>query len=144
MSASKVVAKHIKGCVTCRKVRGPNEEQHMADLPFERVNTSPPFTYTGLDVFGPFYTKQGRKECKRYGLLLTCLCLRAIHIEMLEDLSIDAFINAFRCFIAIRETVRQIHSDQGTNFVGAKNKFERCLKELDKERISVYLGKKTT
>lgn len=64
ISASKVVAKHIKCCVTCRKVRGPTEEQHMADLPVDRVDPSPPFSYTGLDCFGPFFTKQGRKECK--------------------------------------------------------------------------------
>lgn len=71
MGASKVVAKHIKSCITCRKVRGPTQEQRTADLPVDRVEPSPPFTFTGIDCFGPFYTKQGRKEFKRYGLLLT-------------------------------------------------------------------------
>ncbi|CAI5660438.1 unnamed protein product [Oreochromis niloticus] len=141
IGGSKVVAKYIKGCVNCRKVRGPAEEQRMADLPFDRVDPSPPFTYTGVDVFGPFYTKQGQREWKRYGLLFTCLSSRAAHIEMLEDLSTDAFINALRCFIAIRGTVRQIRSDQGTNFVGAKNEFKKGLLELDKEMISTYLAK---
>lgn len=60
---------------------------------------------------------------------------------MLEDLTTDAFINALRCFIAIRGAVRQIRSDQGTNFVGAKNEMEKGLLELDKERISVYLAR---
>ena len=142
MGASKVVAKHIKSCVTCRKARGPTQEQRMADLPVDRVEPSPPFSYTGIDCFGPFYTKQGRKEFKRYGLLLTCLSSRAIHIEMLEDLTTDAFLNALRCFIAIRGAVRQIRSDQGTNFLGARNELERCLMELDKERISTYLARK--
>ncbi len=41
---------------------------------------------------------------------------------MLEDLTTDAFINALQCFIAIQGAVREIRSDQGTNFVGAKNK----------------------
>nr|XP_029136991.1 uncharacterized protein LOC114921292 [Labrus bergylta] len=112
----------------------------MADLPVDHVDPSPPFSYTGLDCFGPFYTKHGRKECKRYGLLFTCLSSRAIHIEMLEDLTTDAFINALRCFIAIRGAVRQIRSDQGTNFVGAKNELEKSLLKLDKERISTYLA----
>lgn len=53
------------------------------------------------------------------------MCSRAIHIEMLDDMSTDCFINELRCFIAIRGSVRQIRSDQGTNFVGAKNKFDR-------------------
>ena len=37
--------------------------------------------------------------------------------------------------------MRQIRSDQGTNFVGAKNEFEKSLSELDKDRISIYLAK---
>ncbi|XP_029967500.1 uncharacterized protein LOC115402944 [Salarias fasciatus] len=122
-------------------MRGSTEEQRMADLPADRVELSPPFSFTGLDCFGPFITKQGRKECKRYGLLFTCLSSRAIHIEMLEDLSTDAFINGLRCFIAIRGAVRQIRSDQGTNFVGARNEFEKGLKDLDKDRIATYLAK---
>lgn len=132
---------HIKGCVTCRKVRRATEGQSIADLPVDRVDPSPPFTYTGLDVFGPFFTKQGRKECKMYGLLFTCLSSRAIRIEMLDDLSTDTFINALRCFIAIRGAVRLICSDQGTNFVGAKNEFKKGLLEIDKERISTYLAR---
>ncbi|KAJ8332755.1 hypothetical protein SKAU_G00416510, partial [Synaphobranchus kaupii] len=142
IGASKVVAKHIKDCVTCRRVRRPIEEQRMADLPVDRVDPSPPFSYTGIDCFGPFYTKQGRKEFKRYGLLFTCLSSRAVHIEMLEDLTTDAFLNALRCFIAIRGAVRQIRCDRGTNFIGAKNELGKGLMELDKERIATYLARK--
>lgn len=90
----------------------------------------------------PFLTKQGRKESKRYGLIFTCLSARAIHIELLEDLTTDAFINALRCFIAIRGAVRQIRSDQGTNFVGAKNELSKALKEVDKDRVTAYLAEK--
>lgn len=95
----------------------------MAALPEERMETTPPFTYCGMDCFGPFYVKEVRKELKRYGLLLTCMCSRAVHIEMLNDLTTDAFINALRSFIAIRGTVRQLRSDQGTHFVGARREF---------------------
>lgn len=86
--------------------------------------------------------KKEEKNHKRYGLLLTCLCSRAIHIEMLEDMSTDAFINSLRCFIAIRGTVRQIRCDQGTNFVGAKNELNSALKELDPERLTTFLTNK--
>ncbi len=124
VGGSKVVANHIKQCVTCRKARRPTETQMITDLPANRVDPSPPFSYCGMDCFGPFLCKQGRKEHKRYDLIFTCFSSRAIHIEMLEDLTTDAFINALRCFIAIRGAVREIRSDQGTNFVGA-------LEELD-------------
>ncbi len=114
----------------------------MSDLPAERLEPSPPFTYSGMDCFGPFVTTEGRKQHKRYGLLFTCFCSRAIHIELLEDLSTDTFINALRCFISIRGEVRQIQCDQGTNFVGAKNEFKTALSELDTHRLSTYLSQK--
>ena len=104
----------------------------MSELPKERVEVSPPFTYTGMDCFGPFIIKRGRKEHKRYGLLLTCLSSRAVHIEMLEDLSTDSFINALRCFISLRGAVCQLHCDHGTNFVGARNEFREALKQCER------------
>ncbi|RXN17185.1 hypothetical protein ROHU_008098 [Labeo rohita] len=67
---------------------------------------------------------------------------RAIHLEMLEDMSTDAFINGLRCFIAIRGAVRQIQCDQGTNFIGAKNEFKAALQELNEERLSSFLSQR--
>lgn len=61
---------------------------------------------------------------------------------MVEDLTTDAFLNALRSFIAIRGAVRQIRCDQSTNFVGATNELEKCLMELDQEKISTYLARK--
>ena len=139
---NRAVASYIWHCVTCRKLRRPTEMQRMSDLPPARVEPSPPFAYSGMDCFGPFFSKQGRKEQKRYGLLFTCFCSRAIHIEMLNDLSTDSFINGLRCFIAIRGVVRQIKSDQGTNFVGAKNAFNEALKEMDTDRLTAFLAEK--
>ncbi|XP_028323875.1 uncharacterized protein LOC114476497 isoform X2 [Gouania willdenowi] len=136
---SKTVASFIRQCVTCRRLRKLPEGQRMSDLPLQRLEPSPPFTHCGMDCFGPFLTTEGRKQHKRYGLLFTCFCSRAIHIELLEDLSTDAFINALRCFISIRGAIRQIQCDQGTNFVGARNEFNAALNELDTHRLSAYL-----
>ncbi|XP_026015330.1 uncharacterized protein LOC113016608 [Astatotilapia calliptera] len=138
----RTVASYLRRCVVCRKLRRRTEEQKMADLPPERVNPSPPFTYCGMDCFGPFYSKQGRSVRKRYGLLFTCFSSRAIHIEMLEDLSTDSFIIGLRCFIAIRGAVRQIKSDQGSNFLGAKNELQEALTELDGDKLTNFLSKK--
>ncbi|XP_037400478.1 uncharacterized protein LOC119265102 [Pygocentrus nattereri] len=135
LGCSKAVSSHVYKCTTCRKFRRSPEQQRMADLPEDRMETTPPFTYCGMDCFGPFYIKEGRKELKRYGLLLTCMCSRAVHIEMLDDLTTDAFINALRSFIAIRGMVRQIRCDQGTNFVGARREFAEALKEEDQEKL---------
>ncbi|XP_062848434.1 uncharacterized protein LOC134310729 [Trichomycterus rosablanca] len=72
---NRAVASHIHQCVTCRKLRRPVEGQRMSDLPTERVEPSPPFTFCGMDCFGPFLTKQGRKQHKSsYGGLF---CINA-------------------------------------------------------------------
>lgn len=107
----------------------------MADLPKECMETTPPFTHCGMDCFGSFYAKDGRRELKRYGLLLTCMGSRAVHIEMLDDLTTDAFINALCSFIAIRGNVRQIRCDQGSNFIGARREFVDARKDMDQERL---------
>ncbi|XP_013412394.1 uncharacterized protein LOC106175106 [Lingula anatina] len=140
LAGGKLTSEIIHRCVTCRKMRKPVEEQKMADLPSDRVEASCPFEYSAMDCFGPFIVKQNRKEFKRYGLLFTCLCSRAVHVEMLDDMSSDAFINALRCFISIRGKVRQIRSDQGSNFVGAKNEFTAALKEMDAQKVACYLA----
>ena len=55
------------------------------------LEPSPPFTYCGFDCSGPFIVKEGRKELKRFGLLFTCMSFRAVHIEMLDDMTADAW-----------------------------------------------------
>ena len=99
----------------------------MSDLPVERVSPTAPFHYTGMDVFGPFYIKEGRKTLKRYGLIFTCLASRAVHLETLNSMEADSFISALRRFINRRGEVRELRSDQGTNFVGAKNELAAAL-----------------
>ena len=135
------VSSHITKCVTCRKQRGKLHTQKMADLPQERITPAAPFTYTGMDVFGPFYIKEGRKTLKRYGLIFTCLSSRAVHLETLNSMETDSFINALRRFLNRRGKVRVLKSDQGTNFVGAKNEFDAANTELNTDKIKQFLLK---
>ncbi|XP_060766516.1 uncharacterized protein LOC132874384 [Neoarius graeffei] len=139
---NQAVASDICQYITCRRLRKPTEEQRIADLPHEHVEPSSPFTFCGMGCFCPFFTKQGRKENKKYGLLFTCLNSCTIYIEMLDDMSTDALINGLRCFIAIRGTVRQIKSDQGSNFVGAKNELKEALKEVSADQLAAFLAEK--
>ena len=68
------VKKRITACVYCQKVRKPMMMQKMSVLPPQRLTPNePPFTFTGLDFFGPIHTKLARKEFKRYGCIFTCL-----------------------------------------------------------------------
>ena len=115
-----LVKRLLRSCAPCKRLRGKPMEQKMSDLPEARVSQSEPFTMVGCDAFGPFHVKNGRKQCKRYGLIFTCLYSRAVHLEMAYELSTDSFINAYRRFVSIRGPVKQLFCDQGTNFVGAE------------------------
>ena len=136
---SSAVSYYIRNCVKCRKLRSKPQMQKMADLPEDRVTDDPPFTFCGVDYFGPWYVKEGRKTLKRYGVLFTCMASRAVHIEVSNSLSTDSFINALRRFVAVRGPISQLRSDQGTNFVGAKNELKNALSEMDKDKVSQFL-----
>ena len=137
----KLVDKIIKSCVPCIKRNPVPGHQKMADLPEDRVNEAPPFTYCGMDCFGPFLVKDGRKTYKRYALLVTCLASRSVHLEILDDMSTDEFISAMRRVIALRGQIRQIRSDQGTNFIGASNELKKAWKEINKDQVRATLLK---
>ncbi|XP_077865842.1 uncharacterized protein LOC144352833 [Saccoglossus kowalevskii] len=107
----------------------------MSDLPRDRLEPTAPFTYSAVDYFGPFYVKEGRRELKRYGVHFTCLSSRAIHIETANSLSTDSFLNAYRRFIGRHEPIRQLRSDRGTNFVGAKGELLCALAEMNHKRV---------
>ena len=139
VSGPSVVANIISSCVKCQKLRGAVQEQRMSDLPEDRLEPTPPFTYCAVDYFGPFIIKDGRKELKRYGVLFTCMASRAVHIETANSLETDAFINALRRFICRRGPIRQLRSDQGTNFVGARTELAQALAEMDQEKIRTKL-----
>lgn len=64
---------------------------------------------------------------------------RAIHLEVAHSLKTDSFINDLRRFICRRGPIRQMRSDHGTNFVGAKKELKEALSELDQDNISKEL-----
>ncbi|XP_036002193.1 uncharacterized protein LOC118565663 [Fundulus heteroclitus] len=139
VGAKRLVSSVIHKCVTCRKLRGKMQVQKMADLPADRLIPEPPFTSVGLDVFGPWTivtrrTRGGCSQSKRWAVLFTCMSTRAVHIELIETMSTDSFINALRRFFAIRGPAKMLRSDRGTNFTGA-------CKELDLEKENSGVGK---
>ena len=85
------------------------------------------------------YIKEGRKELRRWGLIFTCLCSRAIHLETLNSMETDAFINALRRFINRRGKVRELRCDQGTNFAGGKNELNAALREVNTDSVKNFL-----
>ena len=142
-SARSVIKRVRHGCVICRRLNAPLCTQQMADLPLERLQPEqPPFTFVGLDYFGPFMVKHGRGEAKRYGCVFTCLTTRAIHIEMIKSLETDSFLNGLRRFMARRGHPRKLWSDNGTNFVGACAELRKGVQELRQSDVQLYCSRK--
>ena len=133
IGSTRLVKSVINECITCRRLRGKPEQQIMADLPPERLQPTPPFTNIGMDCFGPIVVKERRSEVKRWGLLFTCLYSRAVHVEVLNDMTSDAMLNTLRSFICLRGPVKTIYCDNGTNFVGANNEMTKELQALAPE-----------
>ena len=126
-------------CATCRKGRAQTIAPVMADLPEERLDASTAFTNVGLDYFGPFIVKIGRRNEKRWCCLFTCLTVRAVHIEVVPKIDTDSCLNAIMRFIDRRGKPSTMISDNGTNFVGAEREFVEYVAAWNKERIEEHL-----
>ena len=116
IGCKRLISSLIHKCVKCRRMRGKQMSQQMSDLHQDRLQPGPPFSSVGVDTFGPWEVVTRRS---RGGILFTCLSTRAVHIEVMEELSSSSFINALRRFMAIRGSVKIFQSDRGTNFIGA-------------------------
>ena len=135
----------IRDCVHCTRYKGNPSHQRMADLPHDRVTAGKPaFTTVGMDCFGPFTVKRGRKTDKRYGCIFTCTTTRAVHIEKLERMDADSFINALVRFMARRGCPELLRSDNGTNFRGALRELTKNMKEIQAtNQVKSFLVLKT-
>ena len=114
----------------------------MSDLPTDHLQEEPPFTYSGVDLFGPFYIKERRSILKRYGVIFKCLSCRAVHLESVASLDTNSFVNALRRFLARHSPIVQLCSDCGSNIIGARSEFQQALAEMhEKGQVRNYLLK---
>lgn len=108
----------------------------MADLPAGRLAAfQHPLTYAGVDYFGPMEVVVGRRVEKRWGMLITCLTVRAIHIELVHSLSTNSCIMGLRNFISRRGSPRRIYSDRGTNFIGASRELSEAIAAINQSAM---------
>lgn len=125
------VKKHQQQCVECRKWRSKPVIPKMADLPAARLRISkPPFWSTGVDCFGPYVVKVGRRHEKRWGIIFKCLTTRCVHLDLVPSMDTDSFLLALRRFIARRGKPLEIWSDRGTNFRGGEKELQDAFEAL--------------
>ncbi|XP_031635226.1 uncharacterized protein LOC116348388, partial [Contarinia nasturtii] len=123
-------------CVKCFKVNPKSLTQFMGDLPAARITPGQkPFTSTAVDYTGAVLIKllsgRGYKTHKAYVAIFVCMATKAIHIEAVTDLTADAFIASFRRFVSRRGVVRDLFSDNGTNFVSSNKILMENLDSID-------------
>ncbi|XP_014293814.1 uncharacterized protein [Halyomorpha halys] len=121
--ALKVIKSRTYRCTECRIQRAQPKVPLMGDLPSSRFERNQPFMQVALDYAGPLLIKASprRKAAidKAYFCIFVCMSTNAIHLELVSSLTTDAFLTALDRFVARRGLPRCIHSDSGTNFVGA-------------------------
>ncbi|XP_011858471.1 PREDICTED: uncharacterized protein LOC105556028 [Vollenhovia emeryi] len=139
LSGRREARKIVKNCLICFRLRPTTPEIKMGDLPGVRViGYQRVFTNTGVDYAGPLQVRESRRRgrvhiSKGYIALFTCLATRAVHLELVSDLSTAAFLAALNRFIARRGICSQMLSDNGTNFVGAARELKEIYEFLEKE-----------
>ncbi|CAA9999245.1 unnamed protein product, partial [Nesidiocoris tenuis] len=122
----------VHSCVTCRKASPVPLKPKMASLPADRVTPTRPFEITGVDYCGPIFIKLGgRKSVKRKAWIAVFVCFttKAISLELVTDMTSQAFLAALRRFFSRRGLSRIIYSDNGTNFVGARKELRRFVRD---------------
>ena len=107
----------------------------MGQLPIERVTPDIVFENVGVDYAGPIHIKCGhvRKPVvvKAYICVFVSLSVKAAHLELVSDLTTEAFISTFRRFVARRGKPSLLWSDHGSNFIGDQKEFKQLQEFLE-------------
>ena len=117
----------------------------MGDLPEARLDFgSPPFSNSACDLFGPMEVGLPRnRTVKRWGVLFTCLVTRAMYLDLVTSLSSDDFLLVMRRFIGLYGRPKRLHSDNGTNFVGAECELREAAQSLyQTDSVAQFFKKK--
>ncbi|GFX47909.1 integrase catalytic domain-containing protein [Trichonephila clavipes] len=127
-----VCRKIVHDCLVCFKVKPITCEQIMGNLPKERVRKIFPFDCSGLDFIGPFWIKSNKQRksslYKIYVSIFVCFVTKAVHFELVSDLTTQTFIASLKRFIARRGRPSLIFSDNGKTFIGSNAELKRLYK----------------
>ncbi|XP_025205862.1 uncharacterized protein LOC112602140 [Melanaphis sacchari] len=144
LSGRAAIRRVIFSCVPCTRHKAARPQPMMADLPSFRVQSHRPFSHVGMDYGGPFLVKEHRRRnaqsVKIYLALFICMSVKAVHLEIVSDLSTDAFLAALDRFVARRGIPSNIYSDCGTNYVGAARQLKALFRDTKvQDQLSSHL-----
>ena len=129
LGARRLSRKICSQCKTCRRVAPKWTTQLMGELPAQRIQPAEAFTHTGMDFAEPFHIKMGyvRRpvQLEAHICIFVCLTFKAVHLEVVSDQTTKAFQVCLQRFISRRNCPQHLYSDNGPNFIGAKNELKR-------------------
>ena len=105
-----------------------------------RVNYTDPFTVTGVDFTGALYVRASDGECKVYICLFTCAASRAAHLEIVLNLTVESFLQAFRRFAGRRSTPKLLLSDNGSTFLVATEELKTLFTSTELSEALAHKG----
>lgn len=127
----KTVQTILNRCIVCVKSEGGSYKIPDAPpLPKSRVTVGYAFGYTGVDYFGPITIKFGKRSEKAWIVIFACETTRALHLELVENLSTVEFIQCLKRFIARRGKPIEFKSDNASQFKLAKTVINNAWYQL--------------
>ncbi|XP_043286900.1 uncharacterized protein [Venturia canescens] len=149
LSGCREARKITNNFIQCYRSRPKTLDVRMGDLPSKRVQGSlKPFTNTGVDYVGPVQVRESRRRGrvhirKAWIAVFTCLATKAMHLELVSELTTEGFLATLRRFVARRGICSTIFSDNGSNFVGASRELKEVYTflENEKDRVSDDLSR---
>ena len=131
----------LNKCVTCKRVIGqsypkPDPPQLQKDRLLEDI----PFQVTGVDFAGPLYVKNSENTTSKvYICLFTCASSRAVHLEIVSNLTEECFILAFRRFVSRRSLPKTMLSDNATTFIAASKEITELTNSSSlQDKLNLY------
>uniref|UniRef100_A0A8D9E595 Integrase catalytic domain-containing protein n=1 Tax=Cacopsylla melanoneura TaxID=428564 RepID=A0A8D9E595_9HEMI len=124
-------------CLRCYRFSAKPIQPIMSDLPERRITRERPFLHVGVDFGGPFHLKESNRrnsrQYKAYVCLFVCFTTKALHLELVTELTSAAFLACFDRFISRRGLPHSISSDNGTNFVAASRELKEVYLALQQQ-----------
>lgn len=132
----------LSKCIVCKKLKAKAANEPFAPLPRDRLSMATPFKVTGTDFAGPLYiaTELNERE-KCYVMLFSCAVIRAVHLEIVPNLSTNSCMNAVRGFVARWGVPDIIYSDNAKTFKRASLEFHEVNKIVASEEIQNFASK---
>ncbi|KAK2575256.1 hypothetical protein KPH14_012780 [Odynerus spinipes] len=148
LSARNTVRQVIRKCITCFRFNPQISQPIMGNLPVSRTKHSRPFSTVGVDYCGPFFVRESKrrnaKQVKSYISFFICFVTKAVHVELVMDMTTESFLAALKRFLSRRGRPVEIISDNGTTFVGANRELRELqdlfLKESTQHQICDFLS----